>query len=117
MGLSNDGAASGEATIWPATPGRAPAPVQTLASSAGPTLAIAGFRHTRVGPVSGVFRPPPQDQKSMLAWGSVVAPHSSVTLPSRTWVTLTTGISIDLFPREADIVHSTTVCSSLASTS
>ena len=117
MGLSNDGAASGEAAIWPATPGKAPAPVQTLASSAGPALAIAGFRRTRVDPFLAYSGRPGQDQKSMLAWGSVVAPHSSVTLPSRTWVTLTTGILIDLVPREADIVHSTTVCASLARTS
>ena len=42
-----------------------------------------------------VVRLPAQDQKSMLACGSVVAVQNSVTLPSRTWATLATGISID----------------------
>jgi hypothetical protein len=43
----------------------------------------------------------------MLACGSVVAVQNSVTLPSRTWATLATGISIDLSPREADSARST----------
>ena len=54
---------------------------------------------------------------SSLACGSVVAVQNSVTLPSRIWLTLATGIPTDLFPREADSMHSATACSSLASTS
>src|SRR5580658_2524014 len=70
---------------------------------------------TRAG--AGVALLPAQDQKSILACGSVVAAQNSVTLPSRTWLTLATGVSTDLAPREADSVHSATACSSLASTS
>jgi len=44
-------------------------------------------------------RLPAQLQKSMLASGSAVAPQNSVTLPPRTWLTLATGIWIDLPPR------------------
>src|SRR5215469_6354560 len=69
------------------------------------------------GAVRDMARLPAQDQKSILACGSVVAPQNSVTLPSRTWLMLATGTSTDLFPREADSVHSATACSSLASTS
>ena len=53
----------------------------------------------------------------MLTCGSVVAPQNSVTLPSRTWLTLAAGTRTNLVPREADSVHSATACSSLASTS
>ena len=69
------------------------------------------------GAAQNTTRPPAQDQKSMLACGSVVAVQNSVTLPSRMWLTLATGNSTDLFPREADSMHSATACSSLASTS
>jgi hypothetical protein len=60
---------------------------------------------------------PAHFQKSVVACGSAVALQNSVILPSRRWLTLATGISIDLFAREADRVHRTTACSSLASTS
>ena len=70
-----------------------------------------------IGSLPANARQPSQLQKSMLACTSVVAPQNSVSLPSRIWLTLATGTSIDLPPREADSVHSTTACSSLASTS
>ena len=82
-----------------------------------PDVPRSDWHPARTGRMPDVVRLPAQDQKSMLACGSVVAVQNSVTLPSRTWATLATGISIDLSPREADSVHSVTACSSLASTS
>ncbi len=82
-----------------------------------PGVPRGDWHPARTGRMPDMVRLPTQDQKSMLACGSVVAVQNSVTLPSRTWATLATGISIDLFPREADSVHSVTACSSLASTS
>ncbi len=82
-------------------------------------IAVPSGRGIWPGPRLGpdLARLPAQDQKSMLACGSVVAAQNSVILPSRIWLTLATGTSTDLPPREADSVHSATVCSSLASTS
>ena len=82
-----------------------------------PGVPRSDWHPARTGRMPDVVRLPAQDQKSMLACGSVVAVQNSVTLPSRTWATLATGISIDLSPREADSVHNVTACSSLASTS
>src|SRR5215831_10166547 len=92
--------------------GQCPTDLGTRAGS----LAPMSLRHAP-GAAQNTTRPPAQDQKSMLACGSVVAVQNSVTLPSRMWLTLATGNSTDLFPREADSMHSATACSSLASTS